>query len=401
MHCTRKVTRDIIWLGASDRKLPRFENAFPIPEGVTYNSYLVRDEKTILFDTADKAVSDRFFENLEHALEGRRLDYHVVLHMEPDHGATLGELVLRYPEAKLVVNQKSLQMIRQFFDFDIDSRLHLVAEGDTLSTGAHSFTFLMAPMVHWPEVMVAYDSLDKVLFSADAFGSFGALGGNIFADEVDFEADWLSSARRYYTNIVGKYGPQVMALLNKAADLDIQLVCPLHGPIWRENLSWYIEKYKKWATWTPEETGVLIVYGSIYGNTANAAEILAAKLAERGVRNIKMYDVASTHPSYLLAEAFRYSHLVFASSSYNNGIFSPMETLLLSLKAHLLQNRTLAIIENGSWAPCSGKQMRELLCQLKNSVILEETLCLKSTMKPDQEAALDALAEALVQSLAQ
>lgn len=401
MHCTRKVTRDIIWLGASDRKLPRFENAFPIPEGVTYNSYLVKDEKTILFDTVDKAVSDRFFENLEHALEGRSLDYHVVLHMEPDHGATLGELVLRYPEAKLVVNQKSLQMIRQFFDFDIDSRLHLVAEGDTLSTGAHSFTFLMAPMVHWPEVMVAYDSLDKALFSADAFGSFGALGGNIFADEVDFEADWLPSARRYYTNIVGKYGPQVMALLNKAAALDIQLVCPLHGPIWRENLSWYIEKYKKWATWTPEENGVLIVYGSIYGNTANAAEILATKLAERGVRGIKMYDVASTHPSYLLSEAFRYSHLVFASSSYNNGIFSPMETLLLSLKAHLLQNRTVGVIENGSWAPCSGKQMRELLCQLKNTVILDEALCLKSTLKPDQEATLDALAEALVQSLAQ
>lgn len=401
MHCTRKVTEDIIWLGASDRRLPRFENAFPIPEGIAYNSYLVKDEKTILFDTADRAVADRFFENLDFALEGRKLDYHVVLHMEPDHGATLGELVLRHPEVQLVVNQKSLQMIRQFFDFDIDGRVHLVAEGDRLSTGAHNFTFLMAPMVHWPEVMVAYDSLDKALFSADAFGTFGALAGNIFADEVNFEADWLPSARRYYSNIVGKYGPQVMALLNKAAALDIQLLCPLHGPIWRENISWYVDKYKKWATWTPEEQGVLICYGSIYGNTANAAELLAVKLAERGVRNLKMYDVASTHPSYLLSESFRFSHLVFASASYNNGIFTPMETLLLSLKAHLVQNRTVAVIENGSWAPCSGKLMREQLCQLKNTEILEETLCIRSSLKPDQEPALDAIADALVRSLNQ
>lgn len=399
MHCTKKLTTDIFWLGASDRRLAKFENAFPIPRGISYNSYFINDEKTVLFDTIDKAVSGRFFENLEYLLGGRKLDYLVVNHMEPDHCATLGELVLHHPEVKIVVNPKSLAMIKQFFDFDIDSRAIIVNECDTLCTGRHTLSFYMAPMVHWPEVMVTYDALDKVLFSADAFGTFGAMNGNIFADELDFEADWLPDARRYYSNIVGKYGVQVQALLAKAASLDIKMICPLHGPVWRENLGWYIEKYQKWAAWEPEEKGVIIPYASIYGNTANAAEILACQLADRGVRNIHMYDVSSTHPSYIVSDSFRFSHIVFASSTYNTGMFSAMETLLLAEKAHALQNRTVAFIENGSWAAQSGKLMREMVCSMKNMTIIENTVSFKSSLKPAQFFELEALADAICETL--
>lgn len=393
MHCTRKITADLIWLGVSDRRLEMFENVHPIPEGVSYNSYLISDEKTVLLDTVDKAVCKRFFENLDFALAGRALDYLVVSHMEPDHAATLGELVLRHPEVKVVVNAKTLAMIKQFFDFDIDARALIVNEGDTLKTGRHTLSFYTAPMVHWPEVMVIYDETDKVLFSSDAFGSFGALNGNIFADEVNFESEWLANARRYYTNIVGKYGAQVNALLDKAEKLDIAVICPLHGPVWRENLGWYIEKYRLWASYEPEEKGVVIAVGSVYGNTENAADVLAAMLAERGLKNIALFDVSVTHSSYILAECFKYSHLVFASATYNNGIFQSMETLLLDIKAHLLQNRTLAFIENGTWAPQSGKLMRETLSSLKNMTLLENTLTIKSALKASQLAALEKLAD--------
>jgi len=399
MHCTKKLTNDIFWLGGSDRRLAKFENAFPIPRGVSYNSYFISDEKTVSFDTADKAVSGRFFENLEFVLGGRALDYHVVNHMEPDHCATLGELVLRYPEVKLVVNPKTLIMIKQFFDFDIDSRVVIVGEGDTLCTGRHTLSFYMAPMVHWPEVMVTYDTCEKVLFSADAFGTFGAIAGNIFADELDFETDWLPDARRYYSNIVGKYGVQVQVLLAKVSTLDIKMICPLHGPVWRENLDWYIEKYQKWAAWEPEEKGVIIPYASIYGNTANAAEILASLLSDRGVRNIQMYDVSSTHPSYIVSDSFRFSHIVFASSTYNGGIFSAMETLLLALKAHNLQNRTVAFIENGTWAPQSGKLMREIVCGMKNMTVIDCTVSLKSSLKPAQLSELEALADEICETM--
>ncbi len=399
MHCTKKLTDDIYWLGASDRRLAKFENAFPIPRGISYNSYLIDDEKTVLLDTVDKAVSGRFFENLEFALGGRALNYAVVDHMEPDHCATLGELVLRYPEVKLVVNAKTLTMIKQFFDFDVDSRAVIVCEGETLCTGRHTLAFYMAPMVHWPEVMVTYDAYEKVLFSADAFGTFGALGGNIFADEMDFEADWLPDARRYYSNIVGKYGAQVLSLLNKVCTLDIKMLCPLHGPVWRENLGWYVDKYRKWAAWEPEEKGVIIPYASIYGNTQNAAEIIAIKLSDRGVRNIRMYDVSSVHPSYIVSDSFRFSHIVFASSTYNGGIFSAMETLLLALKAHALQNRTVAFIENGTWAAQSGKQMREIVAGMKNMTVIEPTVSLRSSLKAGQESELSALAVALCAAL--
>ena len=322
MHCVTNIHEDLYWLGGSDRQLAKFENVFPIPRGVSYNAYLVLDEKTVLLDTVDKAVGERFFENLEFALAGRPLDYVVVNHMEPDHCATLGELLRRWPGAQVVANAKTVPMVSQFFDCDISNRAVVVKEGDTLCTGRHTFTFLMAPMVHWPEVMVTYDAADKVLFSADAFGTFGALNGNIFADQVDFERDWLDDARRYYTNIVGKYGAQVQSLLKRAAGMEIQMICPLHGPIWRENLEWFLEKYQRWSTYTPEDRGVAIFCGSIYGHTENAAEILAARLAERGVKNIALYDVSHTDVSYLVSEAFRCSHLVLASATYNGEIYT-------------------------------------------------------------------------------
>ena len=401
MHNAIEIRRDLFWVGGNDRRLALFENVYPIPRGVSYNAYLLLDEKTALLDTVDKAVSGVFFESLAHTLGGRKLDYLVVNHMEPDHAATMEELVLRYPEVTIVTNAKAVAMTKQFFTFDVDARCRVVSESDTLSTGRHTLAFRMAPMVHWPEAMVTYDVLDKTLFSADAFGTFGALSGSLFADELPFERDWLPDARRYYTNIVGKYGTQVQALLKKAAALDIEMICPLHGPVWRTNLAWFLEKYQRWSTYTPEEDAVMIAYASIYGNTENAAELLAAKLAARGVKNIALYDVSSTHPSVIVAEAFRCSHLVFASATYNAGIFPTMETALNDLAAHNLQNRTAAILENGSWAPTAGKQMAELLGKLKNVTLLENRVSLKSSLKESQLAALDALADALADSLKQ
>lgn len=376
-----------------------FENAFPIPRGVSYNAYVLKDEKTVLFDTVDNAIGDQLFENLEAVLEGRTLDYVIVNHMEPDHASTLSEVVRRYPEVKIVCNAKTVAIIKQFFDFDIDSRAVIVKENDTFCTGKHTYTFVMAPMVHWPEVMVTYDMTDKILFSADAFGTFGAMNGNIFADEVNFERDWLDDARRYYTNIVGKFGTSVQTLLKKAAGLDIQMICPLHGPVWRENISWYVDKYLTWSSYAPEERAVMIAYGSIYGNTENAANILACRLADRGVRNIAVYDVSSTHPSVLVSEAFRCSHLVFASVTYNGGIFTNMERVLGDLKAHALQNRTVALMENGSWGLIAAKQMKEIISTMKNMEILEPSLSIKSSLKKGQEAEIDAIADAIAASV--
>ena len=399
MYCVKNVTDDLFWIGGTDRRLALFENAYPIPRGVSYNSYLLLDEKTVLFDTVDWAVSGQFFENLEAVLNGRSLDYVIVNQMEPDHCATLGEVVRKYPQVQVVCNPKTVPIIKQFYDFDIDSRALIVKENDTLSTGAHTFTFVMAPMVHWPEVMVTYDMTEKILFSADAFGTFGAMNGNLFADEVNFERDWLDDARRYYTNIVGKYGPSVQTLLKKASALEIRMLCPLHGPVWRENIGWYIDKYMAWSSYQPEEQAVMIVYGSIYGNTENAANILACRLADHGIRNIVMYDVSSTHPSTLISEAFRCSHVVLASVTYNGGIFSSMEHLLSDMKAHNLQNRTVALLENGSWGVLSGKQMRELIGSMKNMEILEQTVTVKSSLKENQMEELDALAAAIAGSM--
>ena len=399
MHCVQSLGSDILYLGGSDRRLSLFENVYPIPRGVSYNSYLVLDEKTVLLDTVDQAIAPRFFENLAFALNGRPLDYVVVNHMEPDHAATLLDLMERYPQVQVVGSAKSIAMIAQFFDDDAKDRAITVKEGDTLSTGRHTFTFVMAPMVHWPEVMVTYDTTDKVLFSADAFGTFGALSGNLFADELDFAAEWLPDARRYYTNIVGKYGPQVQTLLKKAAGLEIAMLCPLHGPIWRKDIQWFVEKYQTWSTYAPEEQRVMIACASIYGHTENAAEIVAARLAEKGVRNIALYDLPHHHVSEMVSEAFRCSHLVLASATYNNGLFTPMENLLLDLKAHNFQNRTVAIIENGSWAPQAGKLMRELVDGMKNMRVLDESVTLRSACKEDQRAALEALADAVAADL--
>lgn len=399
MYCTRKIKDDIYWVGGSDRRLNLFENVFPIPQGVSYNSYIITDEKTVLLDTVDKAISQQFFENLEYVLKGKDLDYLIVNHMEPDHCATMGELILRYPNVQIVGNAKTLNMIKQFFTFDIDSRFITVKEGDTIETGKHKLCFVMAPMVHWPEAMVTYDSTDKILFSADAFGTFGALNGNIFADELNFEADWLNDARRYYTNIVGKYGVQVQALLKKAGALEIETICPLHGPVWRDNLGYIIDKYDKWSSYTPEENAVMIAYASVYGNTENAANILACKLADSGVKNIKMYDVSCTHPSVIVSEAFRCSHIVIASTTYNGGIFCNMETALLDLQAHSLQNRTVAIMQNGTWAATAGKKIAEIFNSMKNINILNDTVSVKSALKEPQIEEIDAIAAAIAKDI--
>ncbi len=494
MHNTRKIKEDLFWVGANDRRLSLFEGVYPVPIGVSYNSYLLMDEKTVLLDTADKAVVHQFMENIDYVLDGRPLDYLIINHMEPDHCAEIPEILNKFPHVKIVCNAKIQTMLGQFFDFTIpQEQLMIVKEGDTLNTGKHELTFIFAPMVHWPEVMVTYDKTDKILFSADAFGTFGAIDGNIFADEVDFEHRYMDEARRYYSNIVGKYGVQVQALLKKAANLDIQMICPLHGVVWRKDLDkyidkymkwstytpeiqsvlipyasvsnldiqmicplhgvvWrkdldkYIDKYMKWSTYTPEIQSVLIPYASVYGGTQNAVEILAAKLAELGVKDIKICDTSVTDTSYIVSDAFKYSHIVFASTTYNNGIFVSMENLLhdivikicdtsvtdtsyivsdafkyshivfasttynngifVSMEnllhdivAHNLQNRKIAIIENGSWAPVAGKLMTDLVSQLKNVDIIENKVTVKSTLKENQIADLENLAKTIVETM--
>ena len=399
MFNIRNITKDLIYLGCSDRRLALFESAYPVKDGISYNSYLLKDEKTVLFDTVDKACAEQFYENLEAGLNGRKLDYVIVQHMEPDHCALLSEVVSKYPEVKIVCTVKTVAMIKQFFNFDIDSRVQVVKEGDILNTGSHELQFIMAPMVHWPEVMVTYDKAAKIFFSADAFGSFGAINGNLYDDEVNWECDYLSEARRYYTNIVGKYGMQVQMLLKKAAGLDINIICPLHGLIIRKNIALFVEKYDKWSTYTPEENSVLIAYSSVYGGTENAVNLLAAKLADKGVKNIKMFDVSMTHPSFVLAEAFKYSHIVLATTTYNAGIFESMDAFLRILETHNLQNRKYVLIQNGSWAPTCGKQMREILEKIKGSEILDDAICIKSTMKDEQFVQMDNVVNTIVNNL--
>ena len=399
MHSTRKVKDDLIYVGGSDRRLSRFENLFPIPKGVSYNSYVLLDEKTVLFDTADESISRQYIENVVHALNGRPLDYMVVQHMEPDHCAMIDDMLRRYPEAKMVCSAKAVGMYAQFYGTDVAARALVVKEGDKLSTGEHTLHFVMAPMVHWPEVMVTYDEKDKILFSADAFGTFGALAGNIFNDEITFDTTWMNDARRYYTNIVGKYGVQVQALLKKAASLDIEMICPLHGPIWHKDLGLLLEKYQKWSTYEPEDKTVMIAYATMYGNTENAANVLAGMLADKGVKNIAMYDVSETDVSELVAESFRCSHLVLAAPTYNSGIQPKMEAYLSDIKALNLQNRTVAVIDNGTWAATAGKQMIGMLEGMKNMTILENTISIKSALAENQLGALEALADELAKQV--
>lgn len=400
MYCTRKVTDTIWWVGGNDRRLALFENLFPIPRGVSYNSYVIMDEKTALMDTVDPSITALFLENVAHTLNGRNLDYLVINHMEPDHCSNIEEIMHRYPETTLVCNAKTLQMIGQFFELDLTGRTQIIKEGDTLCLGSHTLHFVAAPMVHWPEVMMAYEDSEKILFSVDGFGSFGALNGNLFNDEVNFDRDWLDDARRYYTNIVGKYGVQVQSVLKKASGLDIQMICPLHGPIWRSNLGYILDKYTKWSTYTPEDKAVAIMYGSMYGNTERAADILASSLSVAGVKDVRVYDISNTDVSELIAEAFRCSHIVIAAPTYNGGLYPVVETLLHDMKALNLQNRTIALIENGTWAATTNKQMRAIIETMKNMTILDTTLTVKSSVKEAQLEAIQKLADEIAAALA-
>ena len=391
-----KISEAILGVGVDDTTIDLFESQYPVPTGVSYNSYVILDEKTTILDTVDARATEPWLENLTEALADRKPDYLVVSHMEPDHGANIAKLAALYPEMQVVGNAKTFLYMEQFFGTDAiaKERRVVVKDGESLSLGAHTLTFVFAPMVHWPEVMVSYESTEKVLFSADGFGRFGAVA------KFDEKADWASEARRYYLNIVGKYGPQVQALLKKAAALDIKTICPLHGPVWRKDLGWFIEKYDTWSRYAPETQGVLIVYASMYGNTENAAQALAASLCDKGMSKVAMYDVSSTHVSQLISEAFKYSHIVLASVTYNLGIYPAMHDFLMDMKALNLQNRTFAIIENGSWAVKSGDLMQKFVNnELKNMTVLNERLSLASSMGTDKRTELEALADAILESM--
>lgn len=399
MYCVRKVVDDLYWVGGNDHRLALFENIHPIPNGVSYNSYLLLDKKTVLFDTVDWDACRQFLENVEHVLNGRDLDYLVINHMEPDHGASIEEILLRYPKVKIISTEKSFLLMHQF-GFNVDGRTEEVKEGDTRCFGKHTITFVEAPMVHWPEAMVSFDVTNGVLFSADAFGSFGALDGKLFNDEVDFDRDWLDDARHYYTNIVGKYGPHVQALLKKAGTIDIKVICPLHGPVWRNDFGYLLDKYDKWSRYEPEETGVLIAYASMYGNTESAAQVLAAKLVEKGVKNVVVHDVSNTHVSYLISDAFKYSHIVLASVTYNLGIYPVMHDFLMHMKALNMQKRTVGIIENGSWAPKSGSLMKDFLDnQMKQMSILNSEVSMISALNDNNKSEMDNLVDSIIDSM--
>ena len=382
-----KITDSIRYIGADDTEIDLFENQYPVPNGVSYNSYVILDEKIAVMDTADHRVTDQWLGNLERELDGRTPDYLVISHMEPDHAGSIQILAQKYPEMKLVGNAKTFPMIGQFFTVPgLEERKVVVKEGDSLSLGSHTLHFYMAPMVHWPEVMVTYESSEKVLFSADGFGTFGAISRN---------EEWIDEARRYYINIVGKYGMPVQTLLKKAAGLDIAVICPLHGPVLKENLGYYIEKYDIWSSYRPEEEGVVIACASIYGNTAKAARRLEEILKEKGAKNVVYYDVCRTDVAELVEAAFRYDKMVLAAASYDGGVFPPMENFLHHLKAKTYQNRKVALMENGSWGSTANKTMRGVLEGMKNVTICENTVTIRSVMNESTEAALEAMAEEL------
>ena len=402
MHIVRKVTDNLYWIGANDHRLTLFENIHPIPEGVSYNSYLLLDRKTVMFDTVDWDGCRQMMENLEYVLDGRELDTVVVNHWEPDHAASLQVVLNRYPKAEIISTEKGFMLMKQF-GFHADGHKTItVKEGDKTCFGEHTVTYLEAPMVHWPEAMVTLDLTNGALFSADAFGSFKALDGRLFNDEVDYDRDWIDSNRRYLTNIVGKYGPHIRKLLNKAAPVldQIKFICPLHGLVWRNNLDYLLDKYNHWASYEPEEKGVMIVYASMYGNTEQAAQAIAAKLAEKGIRNVSLFDVSSTHVSYLIAEVFRVSHVILASCTYNLGIFPPMLNFLEDMKALNVQNRVFALIENGSWAIRSGDLIHQFLDEeMKTITVLNERVTVASHLGENQEEDLGLLADAVADSL--
>ena len=399
MGCVRKVTEDLYWVGVNDKRLHLFENIHPIPRGVSYNSYLLMDEKTVLFDTVDWSGCREFLKNIEEVLNGADLDYLVVNHMEPDHASSMEEVLIRYPNCKVISNEKAFMFMHQF-GFVVEGRKEIVKEGDTKCFGKHTVTFVAAPMVHWPEAMVTFDTTNGVLFSADAFGSFGSLDGKLFNDEVDFDRDWIDDARRYFTNIVGKYGPFVQLLLKKAATVPIQMFCPLHGPVWRTDLGYFIDKHDKWSRYEPEEKGVLIVYASMYGNTEAAAQQLASRLCEKGMTNVSVYDVSKTHVSYLVAEAFKYSHIVLASVTYNLNIYPLMYDFLHHLKILNFQKRTFGLIENGTWAIKSGSLMKKFINEeLEECKVLGSQVSVNSSAGESNAPEFETLADALIESM--
>ncbi|MDE6973810.1 MAG: FprA family A-type flavoprotein [Lachnospiraceae bacterium] len=379
------VTQDIRYIGVNDREIDLFEGQYVVPNGMAYNAYVILDEKIAVMDTVDVHKKDEYLSNLEKALEGRTPDYLIVSHVEPDHASSVGALLEKYPSIRLVGNAKTFQMLAQYFDFDMENTL-TVKEGDVLSLGRHELQFIITPMVHWPEVMFTYDRSDKVLFSADAFGKFGAL---------DADEDWTCEARRYYFNIVGKFGMPVQMVLKKAAALDIQVICPLHGPVLKDNLEFYLNKYQIWSSYQPESEGVFIAYASLHGNTANAAKKLGKILLDKGCPKVAMADLARDDMAEALEDAFRYGKIVFAASSYNAGVMPFMEDFLHHLKAKSYQNRTVALIENGSWAPSANKTMADILSQMKDITILEQQVTIRGAVKKSDEEALAVLADEL------
>ena len=380
------ISDAVKYIGVDDKTIDLFESQYVVPEGVSYNSYLILDEKVALMDTVDVRGMQEWEKNLTEALGGRKVDYLVIQHLEPDHAGSIGRLLELYPDVTLVGNAKTFAMLPQFFDIDPDVKKLTVAEGDTLSLGSHTLTFVMAPMVHWPEVMVSYESTEKILFSADGFGKFGAL-------DAEDEEGWVCEARRYYFNIVGKYGAPVQALLKKAANLDIQMICPLHGPILKEDLGYYIGLYDTWSSYKPENKGVLVAYASIHGNTAKVAEKFAEMLRERGVEKVVVSDLAREDMAEVIEDAFRYDRMVVAGASYDGGVFPCMQDFLHHLQSKAYQNRTVGIIENGSWGPTAGRTMKAILETMKNVTIVDPMVTIRSTMKDADIPALEALAD--------
>lgn len=381
------ITDNIKYIGADDKDIDLFESQYVVPNGVSYNSYVILDDKVAVMDTVDARRGEEWLKNLELALDGRDVDYLVVSHMEPDHAANVQKIAEKYPKMIVVGNAKTFPMLEQFFDIDLSERSLVVKEGETLNLGSHELTFVMAPMVHWPEVMVSYESTEKILFSADGFGKFGTL---------DTEEDWACEARRYYFNIVGKYGAQVQALLKKAAGLDIQMICPLHGPILKENLEYYIGKYQVWSSYEPEDEGILVAYASIHGHTAEAAKKLKEILEAKGAKKVAITDLSRDDMAEAIEDAFRYDKMVLAAATYDGGIFPCMEDFLHHLKSKTYRKRTVALMENGSWAPIAAKNMRALLEQMKDITVCDKVVTIKSAMKEDTIADMEALADELI-----
>ena len=399
MYNLRKLTDDLCWIGGSDRRIQKFEKVYKLNSGMNYNSYFLDAGAAVLIDTVDRVVADVFYENLEYCLAGRPLDYIVVQHMEPDHSATLATVLDAYPAAKIIVNAKTLQFISQFFPGkDYSAKAVVVKDGDELELGSHRFRFVFAPMVHWPEVMFSFDITEGTLFSADAFGSYGAVNGSIFADGKDFDSELLDEARRYYTNIVGKYGVQTIGAIRKVSEFDIKMICPLHSYVWRKDFGKIINCYKTWGSYTPEVKGVFILQGSVYGHTANACEVLMTELDKRNIQSV-ILDASVADISDIIAMAFKYSHIVIASPTYNNGVYSPVEHAVSELAAHGLTGRAFSVIENGTWAPASAKGLLSVIEGLKNCRTVGQTVTIRSSGNSDTALSIDALAESIKEDI--